>query len=195
MQPLRTGRRRRTAEDADAEAEAEGVEDEENAEDPVSERNRLVDMLKDYTLCPPSLDIQIKYMSSPFAPRVRALLRTGGYPRITRAGPNEQDVTGRAVLFWVEGSKAPATSAVENVIRADGRERDLPWECEVEELGLPQTTGDGDEEKEGKLEGRKLQKKGQRRWVVTFKEDEDAQEVWRGDGIGGLFLWAGDGRR
>ena len=174
----------------DPEQEGERKEDRSEKESTTDDEfDDLAQLLKDYALCPPSQQLKMKLFRTPVTGAIRKVVENGGYVPITRWGPDEEDRTGRAVLFWVDASGSPSTDMVQLALQADGRERGLWWECNVERFepaSKDSSGGAGDAGRGGDLEGElgeenvrpdsKTELKGRvRKWILTFAEQEDAR--------------------
>lgn len=144
----------------------------------VKEKQDPQTLLRDYALGPPSQRLQLHTLSAPYTASIRRLLKYGGYPQITEG----EDRTGRAVLFWVDGSQ-PTTYTLEQELGADGRERGMLWKSAVKLLEpLPkihEKAEEGedlkDEQEAANMPGMKSQTRRTRKWIITF---EDENEAW-----------------
>ncbi|KAL9104634.1 MAG: hypothetical protein Q9163_000438 [Psora crenata] len=155
-----------------------GPDEDGKPEEPLAdeEDGDIYALLRDYALCPPSQRLQLKIIQAPFGGGTRKLVENGGYSLITRGGPDGGDLTGRAVLFWVDGPPQPTTVMVENVLGADGRERDMPWDCLLEKLE-PVAVDDGEDGLETELRGE--QGARLKRWILKFDEADEARSFVR----------------
>ena len=145
------------------------------------EEEDLYALLRDYTLCPPSQRLKLRLIKAPFSWGTKKLVENAGYSPITRGGPNGEDLSGRAVLFWVEGGRQPRMGKVERVIAADGKERDMPWDCKVDELDFMDTEEGELGEREWKTEQQQQQQQRGRikRWILSFQEEDEARRFVR----------------
>ena len=95
-------------------------------------------LIKDYSLAPPSQPLSLIALTPPLSAILRRLLRNKGYPEITQP----TDKTGRAVLFWVEGF-FPTTEQVQQLILRDGRARGMAWALLDGKYSIQQLDPDG----------------------------------------------------
>ncbi|KAG8530057.1 uncharacterized protein KY384_005539 [Bacidia gigantensis] len=149
----------------------------------LSATEREYEALSSYALFPP---LKPRTSSSAAVP-----IADLGYAPITRAGPRKEDRSGRAVMFWVEGTRQPSTQMVGEMMNSDGRDRGLYWEVKVEEfkeredpLNSPVSEegerGMKDGEEEGEGDGEVGRQARTRRWILTFAGTEEARRFVRG---------------
>ena len=135
-------------------------------------------LLRDYALCPPSQKMQLKLMFPHYKNGTRTMLQQRGYPQIVQ----DDDKTGRAVLFWVDGQQ-PATPVVKNTIGADGRERGLAWSVSVEKLDTSKAMPDESRDVEDAQDEEELESRFRRhapsRWILSFADKTEAKRFVR----------------
>lgn len=134
-------------------------------------------ILHDYTLCPPSQDIQLKLLYPQYRPSTKRLLDQRGYRRLVE----ENDKTGRSVLFRVEGQQL-TTSVIRDTMGADGRERGLAWGMSIEKVNNSTTRPDDGDchglEDDGSQEFR-TQDSNPSRWILSFTDESQARSFIR----------------
>ena len=134
-------------------------------------------MLQDYALCPPSQDIQLKLLSSPYDPRSKQLLDQRGYRQLVRVN----DKRGRSVLFRVEGQQL-TTSVIRDTMAADGRERGLAWGISIEKVDTSAAmTVDGDCHGQDYDRAPELrpQRSGASRYILSFADENHGRSFIR----------------
>ena len=136
-------------------------------------------LLRDYALCPPSQKMQLKLMFPYYKNSTRTMLQQRGYPQIVQ----DDDRTGRAVLFWVDGQQ-PATPVVKNTIGANGRERGLAWSVSVEKLDTSKAMFEGPQDDEGSQQDNedfelRYGRHAPARWILSFADKTEARRFVR----------------
>lgn len=152
-----------------------------------------------YSLIPPTQPLNTKVIRGPFTGTLRHIVENEGYKILTRGGSSGgngtgkgNDRSGRAVRFGFEGCQT--YGLVESVLRADGLERGMAWDCEAERVdGWGRGGGGGgggpDEGKgRGKGGGDAImeEKKNKRRGILGGEGDEegDGEDGGKGEDDG-----------
>ena len=133
-------------------------------------------ILQDYALCPPSQDIQLKLLYPHYHPSTKRLLDQRGYRQLVE----ENDKTGRSVLFRVEGQQL-TTSVIRDTMGADGRERGLAWGMSIEKIDNSTIRPDRDchgLEDNGSPDLR-TQRSDPLRWILSFTDESQARSFIR----------------
>lgn len=156
-------------------------------------------LLQDFTLCPPSQELEIMVITPPLSQSLRRLVDTKGYPEITQP----LDKTGRSVLFWVEGY-IPTTAQIQSLITRDGRHRGMAWalldgkdsiqqldadrkrhdkaeEDEHEDANEPgnDDASETETEAQGKGQIRDYVRRTKIRWTIAFEDENEARRFVR----------------
>ena len=135
-------------------------------------------MLHNFTLCPPSQRIQLKYIYEMLSPGMRDLLDQGGYLRLLDGTSR----AGRAVLFWVDGYQ-PTSREVNNIIASDGRDRGMAWDLSISKLDASALSADLVEDLELNYTYESTETnpppQGSHRWVLTFGNESEARRFIR----------------
>ena len=135
-------------------------------------------MLQDFTLCPPSQRIQLKYIYDVLSPGMRDLVDRGGYLRL----PDGTNRAGRAVLFWIEGHQ-PTSREVNNIIASDGRDRGMAWDLSISKLDGSTSPTQAVEDLEFNdphdITEASTPQRGSRKWVLTFSSESEARRFIR----------------
>lgn len=151
-----------------------------NADDPI------ISALQDYALIPPSQPLEFSTLKAPFSASQARLLHNEGYADITRAGRDGEDRTGRAVLFYAEGCREFSLDMIRHALAVDNWHRGMVWQCVIHKIGwddevAPQEYEEGHAAL-GDVMGEEMQGPGgagMNRWILTFREKEDARRFVR----------------
>ncbi|KAI9820341.1 MAG: hypothetical protein M1827_005963 [Pycnora praestabilis] len=149
------------------------------------------ELMQAYALIPPSQNLVLKIMHSPFTPSMKRIIEESGFDeRLTGRDTGVREK--RAVLFSVDGWRR-TTSHIREAIEQDSRDRGLRWELSEGPHGNEAITTvasencTSEEETEGKQEiggdaeqGQKwVSRRGFTRWIVSFKDEMEARRFVR----------------
>lgn len=151
-----------------------------NVDDPV------ISALHDYALIPPSQPIEFTTLKAPFPASQARLLHNEGYAGITRAGRDGEDRTGRAVLFYAEGCKEFSLHLIRRALAVDNWQRGMLWQCPIQKIGWDEEVAPPENEEGHRAlsdmtgdETQGLGGPGMNRWILTFRDKEDARRFVR----------------
>ena len=139
-------------------------------------------VLQDYALCPPSQNMQLKFLHPRHNSRTTRLLEMRGYRQLVE-GNNK---TGRSVLFKVDGQQS-TTSMVRNIVATDGRERGLGWNVVIEKVDVVAEEMEWEERYDASFDnldhntGTELrpQNAATLRWILSFPDVHEARSFIR----------------
>ena len=152
-----------------------------NADDPI------ISAIQDYALIPPSQSLDFSTLKAPFSASRARLLHNEGYADITRTGRDGEDRTGRAVLFYAEGCREFSLDMIRHALAVDNWQRGMVWQCVIHKIGWDDDVAPHQEHEEGhtgmgEVTGDEMQGPGgagMNRWILTFREKEDARRFVR----------------
>lgn len=135
-------------------------------------------LLQDYSLCPPSQEIQLNLLSPSHSVGLKQVLDQRGYRPLL----GETNKTGRSVLFSVDRQHLP-TSVIKHTVTTDGRDRGLAWDMLIDRLDTSEVTADGFEDSTSS-EIDEFAELGARhhapsRWVMSFSDENEARRFIR----------------
>lgn len=135
-------------------------------------------LLQDYSLCPPSQEIQLYLLSPSNSIGLKQVLDQRGYPPLL----GETSKTGRSVLFWVDGQHLPF-SVIKHTVTADGRDRGLAWDMSIDRLDTSEITADSFEDSTSSetdgIAGSGARRHAPSRWVMSFSDENEARRFIR----------------
>ena len=135
-------------------------------------------MLQDYSLCPPSQEIQLNLVSPSYSLGLKQVWDQRGYRPLV----GQTNKTGRSVLFSIDRQHLP-TSVIKHTVTTDGRDRGLAWDILIDKLDTSEVTADGFEDSTSS-ETDEFTELGARhhapsRWVMSFSDENEARRFIR----------------
>jgi hypothetical protein len=140
-------------------------------------------LMQAFTLIPSSHHhINIRMIKKPFSPPMKRLITDGGYPAIVARQKTPEDM----VLFSLDKGDV-GTYDLRAVIGWDGRERNLQWGLvlgkddivRLEGGKVVSDGGDGAEELQQGMDGKKIKKWQPPRFILSFKDNQEARRFVR----------------
>lgn len=136
-------------------------------------------VLQDYALCPPFQRMQLRLLYPSYSPGMKRLFNQRGYRQLVE----QDDKSGRSVLFWVDGPHL-TTYIIRNVVATDGRERGLAWNMTVEQLDTSapareEFEGSNDVDEADESSELSFQHTNIKRWILSFADENETRRFIR----------------
>lgn len=84
--------------------------------------DQVPQLMKDYTISPPSQDLLVRVIPPPYDYSLRNILAARGYEQLTYP----ENKAGRSVLFWVNGHM-PSDRTIAYMLQKDSADRGVLW--------------------------------------------------------------------